>query len=172
MKERFSFTINNATAGALVFAIMAACFDTLKLVEGAPNVIWYTNPAAIVAAGYSCDHVIDDGTIATNVTCTASNSKMAIRHFRDYIKNFGRQIKTLSVQSSNAAAFNEVIEVVQATPLRGAASDYIALQDFKSVDQTAADKVNVRELNLPITYDTLMMLRVPATTSITISFGF
>lgn len=172
MKERFSFTIVNGSAGALVIALLAACFDTLKLVEGTPNTIAYTNAAAIVAAGYACDHVLDDGTIATSVTAASSNSKMSIRHFREYMKNFGRTIKTLSVQASHAAAFNEVIEVVQATPLKGAASEYIALQDYKSVDQTSTDKVNVRELNLPLTYDTLMLLKVQAGHTVTISFGF
>lgn len=172
MKERFSFTIVNGSAAAIVIALLAACFDTLKLTEGTPNTIKFTNPAAIVAAGYGCDVVLDDGTILTDVTATSSNSKMSIRHFREYIKNYGRTIKTMSVQASHAAAFNEVIEVVNATPLKGAASDYIALQDFKSVDQTATDKVNLREVNLPLTYDSLMLLRVGAGHTITISFGF
>lgn len=172
MKERFSFTITNGSAAAIVIAILAACFDTLKLTEGTPNTVSYTNAAHIAAAGYDCDVVLDDGTIAPNITAASSNSKMSIRHFREYIKNFGRTIKTMSIQATNAAAFNEVIEVVQATPLRGAASDYYPLQEYKSVDQTATDKVNLREINLPLTYDTLMLLKVQSGHAVTVSFGF
>ena len=49
--ERFSFTLKNTTGAMVVVAIIAACFDTLALTEGAPNVKKYSDASAIVGAG-------------------------------------------------------------------------------------------------------------------------
>lgn len=170
--ERFSFTLKNTTGADKVVAILAACFDTLLLTEGAPNTVKYTNAAAIAAAGYACDHVLDDGIIVTDLVATSSNSKMSIRHFREYMKQQGRVVTDMSVQANNVAAFNGTIEVVKATPLSGAAAQYLPLNDFRSVDQSATDKVNVKNIGLELTYDTLMLLPIQNGHEITISFKF
>jgi len=170
--ERFSFTIANTSGALKTIAILAAFFDTLLLVEGAPNVISWTNPAAIVAAGYACDAVLDDGTILVNVVATASNSKMSIRQFREYIKNNPRVLVDMSVQASNVAAFNQTMEVIKCSPLQGSAPQYLPLTEFRSVDQTSQDKINVNAIGLEMAYDTLMLLPVDNGHTVTISFKF
>lgn len=174
--ERFSFTIANTSGALKVIAILAAFFDTfnLTLTEGAPNT-WVkaeTNPAAIVAAGFACDVVLDDGTIATNVVATASNSKMSIRQFREYIKNNPRVLIDMSVQANNVAAFNQTMEVIKCSPLQGSAPQYLPLTEFRSVDQTSQDKINVNQLGLEMAYDTLMLLPVENGHTVTVSFKF
>lgn len=170
--ERFTFTINNATAGKLVIAILAAFFDTITLTEGTPNTIKYTNPAAIVAAGLSCDHVLDDGTIITNLTATSANSKKSIKAFREYIKHNGRLIDEITIQANNAAAFNEVMEVIKCSPLGANLSQDLPLSVFYSVDQSLTTKINVRNLGLEIGYDTVLLLPVNAGHEVTISMTF
>jgi hypothetical protein len=170
--ERFSFTLKNTTGALVVVAILAACFDTLALTEGAPNTIKYTNASQIVGAGYVCDHVLDDGIIVAGLVAASSNSKMSIRHFREYIKQGGRVLVDMSVQANNVAAFNQTIEVVKTNPLTGTAPQYLPLNDFRSVDQSATDKVNVNAIGLEMTYDTLMLLPIGEGHEVTISFKF
>jgi hypothetical protein len=172
--ERFAFTIKNTSGAAKVVAILAAYFDTLLVSYDAGTGVTksYSDASKIVAAGFVCDHVIDDGTIATGLTCTAANAKMSIRAFREYIKMGGRVLVDMSVQANNVAAFNGTLEVVKCSPLNGAAPQYLPLTEFRSVDQTATDKVNVRSINLEMTYDTLMLLPIENGHEITISFKF
>lgn len=170
--DKFTFTIANATAGAVVIALFAAFFDTLKLTEGTPNTIAYTNPAAIVAAGFTCDHVLDDGTIATNITATSANSKRSIRQLREYVKLNGVKVTDMSVQASNVAAFNEVLEVVTVTPLNGPVVQELSLNQFRSEYQSANDKISVKDLGLVLDCNKLVMLRVQAGHSVTLNLQF
>lgn len=179
--ERFTFTVKNTTGAAVVIAILAACFDTLALApemdsSTPPEMVGtkksYTSAAAIAAAGYDCDYVLDDGTIVAGLTARSANSKMSIRHFREYIKQSGRVVVDMSVMANNSAAFNETIEVVKASPLIGSASQFLPLSEFRSVDQSADDKINVDGLQLEMTYDTLMLLPIENGIEYTISFKF
>jgi len=174
--ERFAFTIANTSGATKVVAILAAFFDTLKIVltEGTPNVvaISHASPDAIVAGGYACDGVLDDGTFITGVTASSSNSKMSIRQFREYIKANPRILVDMSVQANNVAAFNETIEVVKCSPLIGSAPQYLPLSEFRSVDQTSTDKINVNQIGLEMAYDTLMLVPVLTGHTVTISFKF
>ena len=173
--EKFTFTLKNNTGVTKTVAILAAFFNTLKVVsaaDGSPAAISETNAAAITAAGFPCDYVLDDGTIATDLIASSANSKMSIRAFKEYIKQGGRMLVDMSVRANNAAAFEKTMEVVKCSPLKGSAPQYLPLTDFKSVDQSADDKIVVRDLNLEMSYDTLMLLPIEDGHEVTISFGF
>lgn len=170
--EKFTFTLKNNTGATKVVAILAAFFDTLTLVEGAPNTFKQTNAAAIAAAGYSCDAVLDDGTIITDLSASSANSRKSIRAFREFIKTGGAVCVDMDVQANNAAAFNEVIEVVKCTPLTGEKSEYLHLSEFMSVDQSSTSKINARGLDLEMSGDTLMLLPVQNGHEVTITFKF
>lgn len=181
--ERFTFTLKNTTGALKVVAILAACFDTLAVTAattaaGDPLVYTtamtkkYTDATAIVAAGYVCDYVLDDGTIVSGLVASSANSKMSIRHFREFIKQEGRLLINMSVQANNAAAFNQTLEVVKVTPLQGSAPQYLPLSEFRSVDQSATDKINVNDVGLEMSHDTLMLLPIAEGHEVTISFGF
>ena len=177
--ERFSFTISNLSAATVIVAILAAFLDTLKITAVTDSVTHvttitksYTDPAAIVAAGYACDVVLDDGDILPNVTVTAANSKMNIRQFRDYILSQPRVLVDLTIQANNVAAFNNVIEVCKLSPLQGSGSQYLPLSDFLSIDQQQTNKININGVNLSMMFDTLMLLPVDAGHVLTVSMKF
>jgi hypothetical protein len=178
--KRFSFTITNASAGVLVVALLAAIFDTLSVTaetDAATHVTTitknYADPTELVAAGIACDAVLDDGIIKTNLTATSGNSEMTIRQFREYVKTSGGLIlQNMFVQANNVAAFNECIKVIKYTPLGGSAPDYLYLTDFKSVDQSANDKINIRNINLEMDFDTVMTMKVNPGHTVTITFLF
>ncbi|MEI6565284.1 MAG: hypothetical protein WCR20_01295 [Verrucomicrobiota bacterium] len=177
--ERFSFTIANTSGAVKIIAILAAFFDTLLITADTDAVTHvttvtksYTDPTEIVKSGYQCDAVIDDGTICTGVVVTAANSKMNVRQFRNYILSQPRVLIDLTIQASNVAAFNEVIEVVKVSPLKGAGSDYLPLTDFLSIDQKSENKININGVNLGMMYDTLMLLPINTGHTLTISMKF
>ena len=177
--ERFTFTIANTSGADKIIAVLAAFLDTLKITastDGTSHVTTitkaYTDPAAIVAAGYSCDAVLDDGTITTGVVVTAANSKMNVRQFRNYILSQPRILVDMTIQASNVAAFTGVIEVVKISPLQGSASQYLPLSDFLSVDQQSTNKINITNVNLSMMYDTLMLMPIQNGHTLTVSFRF
>lgn len=177
--DRFSFTLKNASAATKVVAILAAFFDTLNITaatDAGTHVTTitkkYNQASAIAAAGYACDAVLDDGTILTDVTAVSGNSEMSILQFREYIKCQGRVLKDMTVQANNVAAFNQAIKVIKYTPLGGSKPDYLYLTDFKSVDQSANDKINVRDLNLEMDFDTLMLMPIGAGHEVSITLIF
>ncbi len=174
--EKFTFSIANTSGATKVIAILAAFFDTLgiTLTEGAPNtaVLAWNSPAKIVSAGYTCDAVLDDGTIITNVVCTAMNSKKSIRQFRDYIRENPRICVDITIQSTIPAQFNETVEVVKHSPLIGSLNQELALNDFKSVDQYSTDKINLNNVNIEMAFDTLILMPVPTGCTTTVTFKF
>lgn len=177
--ERFSFTIANASAATVVVAILSAFLDTLKITAATDAVTHvttitkaWTDPAAIVAAGYPCDVVLDDGVIMANVTVTAANSKMNVRQLRNYILSQPRVLVDMTIQASNTAAFNNVIEVAKISPLQGGGSQYLPLSDFLSIDQQSTLKININQINLSMMFDTLMLLPVDAGHTLTVSMKF
>lgn len=177
--DRFAFTLKNAGAAVLTVAILAAFFDTL-LVTGTVDPVThvltvnksFNAPDQIVAAGYACNAVLDDGTIAPDLTAVSGNAEMSIRQFREYIKCQGKQLLDMTVQANNVAAFNQAIKVIKYTPLGGSKPDYLYLTDFKSVDQSANDKINVRDLNLDMDFDTLMLMPIAPGHEVTITLIF
>jgi len=177
--EKFIFTIANASGSTKVIALLAAFFDTLKLtstyVDGThadTQVLAYSNPAQIVAAGYACDAVADDGTIATSVTCTASNSKKTVRAFREYLKLNSRALRGMSIQTNLLASWNQTLEVIQATPLEGSKSTYIPLTALRDGLSNLNDVVSLDGEGLVLGEDTLMLCPILDGASLTFSFWF
>ena len=178
--ESFRFTVKNTTGAKIVVAILAAFFDTL-VVAGTADVVTgaltltkaYTDATEIVNAGYACNYVLDDGTIVAGLTCVSGNSEMTMRQFREFIKTGGgKLVVDMSIQANNAAAFNEVLKVIKCTPVTGSKPDYLPLSRFKSVDQSATDKIEVKGLELELAYDTLMLLPIQNGHEITVDLVF
>nr|WP_319570245.1 hypothetical protein [uncultured Draconibacterium sp.] len=170
--QSFTFTITNATAGAVVVALLAAVFNTLALTEGTPNTMKYTDASEIVAAGHTCDFVLDDGTIATNLTAKSGNSKKSIRAFRNFIKTVGATCKSITIIGSNVDVFSETWEVVTYNPFGGDNIEYLKLNEFLSVDQSSNSKIVLNDLGLDLGPDSLIMAPIGAGRSITVTFNF
>lgn len=177
--EKFSFKVANASGSTVVIALLAAFFNTLKVTTtaaGSPlaytSTVAFTDTTEIVAAGHNVGAVADDGTVATGVTCTAINSKMSIRQFREYVKNQALLCTELTIQANNKDQFEKVIEVIKATPLTGAKSEYLTLSEFRSVDQQAEDKIVIKNLALELAFDTLMMIAIDTGRDMTFTFKF
>lgn len=169
--EKYIFTLKNLTGAAMVVALLAAFFDTR-----AASGLKLNNPAEIVAAGYSCDAVVDDGTISGTstaiLTCTPANSKMTYRAFREYIKQNSRVIKSITIQANNLAAFNQTLEIVHVAPLTGSQPAYIPLVALRDGMSNLNDVVSLDGEGLVIGFDSLMLLPILDGHELTITFWF
>ena len=177
--ERFTFTLKNTSQVTYVVALLAAFFDTLAVTATVDPVTHvatvvksFTDPTAIKAAGHTCDAVLDDGTIAANLVATSNNSEMSIRQFREYLKCQGKQLVDMIVNANNVAAFEKTIKVIECTPLGGSRPDYLSLGDFYSVDQSSSSKINIRDMNLDLDFNTLMTMPIDAGHEVKITFIF
>jgi len=175
MGQKFGFKIVNGASTAIVIALLAAFFDTAK-VTAAGTPLAYTvaqnNTAALVAAGYPVGAVLDDGTVATSVVCSASNTKFSIRQFREYIKHQGLTLKSMTIQATNEDVFNNNIEVTYHTPLSGNSPNYINLSEFKSVDQQSDTKIVIPDLDMPLDVETVMLMTIPGERTVSILLNF
>lgn len=175
MGNKFSFSIANASAAVVVIALLAAFFDTAK-VTAAGSPLVYTlsqnNTTAIKAAGYSVDAILDDGVTITNVTCKAHNAKFSIRQFREYIKHQALTLKQMTIVASNEDVFTNQLEVAYHTPLTGPQTRYIDLGTFKSPDQSSDTKIELKELNMPLDVETVMLMTIPAERTVNITMIF
>jgi hypothetical protein len=175
--QKFSFTVTNVSAAAVVIARLAGIFDTAKVTAtGSPSVhtVSYTNPAHLTAAGYPCDAVADDGTVMTDVTIAGNNVKKSVRQMREYLKQEGRIVKDVMIQSDVPGMFNGSIEHTAYNPFVGQPqTEALDLSIFKSVDQQAADKIYISGANLELAFESLLLMTFPANsvTSVTFIFG-
>lgn len=174
--EKFMFTIANTSGATATIALLAAFFDTLKLTlaEAQPNtfVLGWNNAATIAAAGYPCDAVADDGTIATGIVCASTNAKKSIRAFRQYLKGNSRALRGISIQTTLLAAFNQSMEVVQCSPLEGSKSTYIPLIALRDGMSNLNDVVSLDGEGIVLGHDTLMLVPIPTACTLTFSFWF
>jgi hypothetical protein len=169
--EKYIFTLKNTTIAMLTVALLAAFFDTRA--EGS-NLM--NNPAEINKAGYTCDVVADDGVIngaaAATLTLTPANAKMTYRAFREYIKLNSRALKGMSIQTNNLQAFNQTMEIIDASPLIGTKSVYIPLSELRDGFSNLNDLVKLEGDGIVFGFDTLVFLPILPGHEITITFWF
>ena len=177
--QKFTFTIANASAAAVVIALLAGIFDTQKCVANTTSgavTITYCDSAALVAAGFAADAVASDGTILTSVTCTAGNAKRTVKQFRDFIQNQGLSVKKLIIQASNVDVFGKELEITRYTPLTGSAPENLDLNQFYDMYQNQTGKIEIdfekNGLSLDLAYNTIMLMSIGAGRTVTYTFVF
>lgn len=172
---KFSYRLQNAAGASKNICLFPAHFPTLKVVSTgatAEATVTYNNPAAVVAAGYSCDAVLDDGTIATSVTATALTSDKKIREFIPEMKSAPRVIKDIIIQANNEDVFNKALKVASRTSLGGSVMNDVLLSIYKSVDQQSDTKIHIKDINIELAHDTLMFLEVDDSRTVDITYIF
>lgn len=176
---KFTFSIVNNSAATVVIALLAAYFNTLRVAtvvdavtHVATNTLKYNDPSEIVASGYACDAVLDDGVVMTDVTCTSGNSEMTIRQMKNFIKSYGHTIEDIIVSASNVDAFDVTMKAIQQTPFEGSKPMYVNINEYKSPNQFDQLKVEIPGIGLPAGFDSLVLLPVKAGRTVTITFRF
>lgn len=172
IRDKFTFTLANTTGASKTIAILPANFDTLALTEGTPNTISYKSASGITAAGITCDYALDDGTLVANLTATADIPEMTIREWIREMRALGRVCVNITVQANNSDVFNKSLKLMKRTALQGSAWKYLTFNTFRSVDQTATDKIVLRDVNIEFAADTLMLFTIDTARTVSFTFEF
>jgi hypothetical protein len=176
--KQFSLTIANASASNYDVVLIPAYFDTLAVTTTFADPTYtstpkYTNTAEIVAAGFTnVDAVVDDGTIATSLTATAGNSRFTIRAFLNFIRLNPMLVRKLTVAANNTDVYERVITVTRCNPGGNQGDEFINLSDFFAVNQYNEDKIVINDLDMEISDETLVVMPVYASRTVTITFHF
>lgn len=174
---KFSFRLANAVGGGAskTVCLFPAHFPTLKVVSTgatAEATVSYNATAAITAAGYTCDAMLDDGTIITGVTATALTTGKKIREFIREMQAAGRVVKDIIIQANNEDVFNKSLQVISRTSLAGSLPNDVLLSIYKSVDQQSDTKIHIKDINMELGHDTLLFLEVDDARTIDITYIF
>lgn len=175
--RQFAFSIANTSGATKNLALVPAYFDTLMaatvVAEGvATTTLSRNNPAQIVAAGFTCDAVLDDGTIATNVVATAGNTKFRIRDFLQFVKLNAPLVRKMTVACANTDQYEKTITIVRVNPTGNQGEEYVHLTNFYNVQQYNDDKIVIDNFNLEISDETLILLPIDTGRTVTITLHF
>lgn len=179
-QRQFSLSIANTSGDTKVIALNPAYFDTLAIVigaavtEGAATTKMRSDATQIAAAGYTCDGVIDDGTIISGVTCTASNARFKIRDFLQYIRLNPTRIKKITIACANTDAYEKTITVTVVNPTGNQGDEYINLTNYFATQQYNEDKIVVpfEGDGAAFNDETLWTMPIDTARTVTITFHF
>ncbi len=172
--NKFLFTLKNTTGGDLIVALLAAFFDTKDNVTP----FMQNSPTNIVSAGYACDIVADDGIIidgqtpGADLVLTSINAKKKYRAFREYIKQYGATLQSMSIQTNNLAAFNQTLNIIDCSPLEADKPIDIPLVALRDGASNLNDIVALDGDGIVLGADTLMLLPVLNGHELTVTFWF
>lgn len=131
----FKFRLVNAGQSSLLVALTRGIYDVLGVAsvlnqdDSISNTIHYHNTENIVNGGHAIDAVLDDGTIATSLTCTAARKK--VRDFMHFISQNPVLISQIILDVDDKAAFAEDLTISRTSPFRNVGEDAIlSLSDY------------------------------------------
>lgn len=125
----YSFKLTNAAAGKKVIALTPTYLTTAA--------------AMATATGETVDGVLTDGTIITNVTGAAGNSKLTIAGLQAFIKQNPTRILEMTIVSNDTSSFEEKITFQHLSPFRALDNNTIPLTDYIKPDQFNTKKAIV-----------------------------
>lgn len=177
LNKKFSFKIENATGSTKNVALLPGTFPivglTTSVTDGkltAASVNYHDKTE--MAKVFQVDAILDDGTIETNLTGTAQDSKFTIRHFFEYLRTNVEKIKQITIQADDDSAFSKQITIGKSSPLRKEAEDTINLNDYFDTKQFQSNKIVIDDLTMEFCDDTVMILPVDTAREIIITYMF
>lgn len=177
--NKFGYKIANASASDAVVALLTGNLDTIgfNVTQSGTTpfavsavAAHYHDTTALVAYGVPVDAVADDGTIATDITCTSTNTQAKVRHMREYVKFNPQLLQKLVIEASNKDVFEQSLFVRQDNPLRGTAPQEIPLSTYLNTMQVQENKIEIPLGNIPIGDETILYMNIPAGRTVTFRY--
>lgn len=183
---KYSFKITNGAGSAITVAVLPGTIpvlgNTVTQSGTTPFAVsavtpHYHDKTAIAALFPSVEAVGDDGTIATDVTLAATDSRFPFRNFVQYIQKRKMYAKSLTIQASNADCYEESVTFRKDNPAEDNGQKTINLNDYFSVNQQQDGKITIpltdnrNTLGLPLEATSMMFVTVPAGRNMTFHFN-
>lgn len=173
LKAVATFNMKNETQEAVKVALLPGIYDALSA-NG-----FYSNPANLVNAGYTCDQVADDYDAKdTNAKVKVNGAnRVRYRDFLNTVQRVGISVTRIIIQNKNANSqdiYDQEIEVARTAIGAKGGMDFIQLQNYVSVNAYDRSKIEIDLSDEPLvlTPEVFLAMNIPAGANFSIQFGF
>ena len=183
--NKFGMTVKSTASTNTLIGVLPSYFKTLGLDASGPALqLHYHNRQALLDAGIRVDAIVDDGQwnfdgVAAgwsdgDVTIYGTDPSKKIRDFLEYIKYYTRSIDKILIHSPNIAAYQGSLRLQQPNPYYDSQRMPLDLNQYFRVDQYQDNKIELdfSGITLDVTPDLLMLVPVPANSTVSIDFFF
>lgn len=176
-----TFDIENTdTENAVRLCLLPGVYNTMKLSEPKQGkfALSFSDPAALVRAGYSADQVADDAEFCPDaaVQVTRANARTMYRDFLNTVQRVGATVNKIIIQNKvqSQDIFDQQIEIAKTVIGAKSGTDFITLQNYVSVNAYDRSKitVDISDEPLELTPEVFMALNIPAGAHFSIQFQF
>ena len=180
--NKFRADIANTGTSAVNIAIIPGHYrvDGIGMLGGTEPFIHYHDLTELKKAGIIVQAVLDDGdqtvTGGGTVTCTPSDPAFSIRSFLEYIKFNPMLVQQMSIRSpkGDVGVYANNLKLSKTNPFNRTEEIPISLERFFSVEQYQDTRIDFSmiETGLAISQDLMMILTIPANSSLGIDLYF
>ena len=137
----------------------------------------FSDPSALVAAGYAADQVADDAQFDTAAAVQVKGvGRVMFRDFLNTVQRVGATVNKIIIQNKvqSQDIFDQQIEIAKTVIGAKGGMDFITLQNYVSVNAYDRSKITIdlSEEPLELTPEVFMALNIPAGAHFSIQYQF
>lgn len=175
-----TFDIENTdTDNAVKLCLLPGVYNTMKLSEPQQGkfALSFSDPSALVAAGYAADQVADDAQFDTAAAVQVKGvGRVMFRDFLNTVQRVGATVNKIIIQNKvqSQDIFDQQIEIAKTVIGAKGGMDFITLQNYVSVNAYDRSKITIdlSEEPLELTPEVFMALNIPAGAHFSIQYQF
>lgn len=176
-----TFDIENTGNDAVKLCLLPGVYNTQKMTQDSQTkemVINYSDPTALVRAGYAADQVADDAEFCPGaaVQVSRANARTMYRDFLNTVQRVGCTVNKIIFQNKTQAQdiYDQQIEIAKTVIGAKGGMDFITLQNYVNVNAFDRTKITIdlSEEPLELTPEVFMALNIPAGAHFSVQFQF
>lgn len=176
-----TFDIENTGNDAVKLCLLPGVYNTQKMTQDSQTkevVINYSDPTALVRAGYAADQVADDAEFCPGaaVQVSRANARTMYRDFLNTVQRVGCTVNKIIFQnkSQDQDIYDQQIEIAKTVIGAKGGMDFITLQNYVNVNAFDRTKITIdlSDEPLELTPEVFMALNIPAGAHFSVQFQF
>lgn len=179
--------VNTDSSNAVKLCLLPGVYNTMKATTDGTSketVMSYSDPTALVAAGYACDQVADDAAFCSGLDVQVTGvGRVMFRDFLNTVQRVGARVNKIIIQNKVSAQdiYDQQIEVAKTVIGSKGGMDFITLQNYVNVNAFDRSKITIdlsgydengNSNNLFLTPEVFMAINIPASAHFSIQFQF
>lgn len=176
-----TFDIENTGNDAVKLCLLPGVYNTQKMTQDSQTkevVINYSDPTALVRAGYAADQVADDAEFCPGaaVQVSRANARTMYRDFLNTVQRVGCTVNKIIFQNKTQSQdiYDQQIEIAKTVIGAKGGMDFITLQNYVNVNAYDRTKItiDISDEPLELTPEVFMALNIPAGAHFSVQFQF
>lgn len=171
--------VNTNSETDVQLCLLPGVYNTMKVAQDQQNKVTlsFSDPSALVAAGYAADQVADDAKFDPNADVQVNGvGRVMFRDFLNTVQRVGATVNKIIIQNKvqNQDIFDKQIEISKTVIGAKGGTDFITLQNYVSVNAYDRSKITIdlSEEPLELTPEVFMAMNIPASAHFSIQFQF